>query len=93
MLQLQPSPHTSGLLQKAGTHLCVGGRRPRAGPPQRANISNTPAEYPLRAGVERNESVLRAADVIRFGLPLRNRMRQRRKSESMRWRKDAGREG
>lgn len=66
-------------LKNPGTHLCVGGRRPRAGPPQRANISDTPAEHPLRAGVERNESVLRAADVIRFGLPLRDRMRQRRR--------------
>lgn len=80
MLQLRPSPHVTGPPKEpGGTHLCGGGRRPRAGPPQRANISNTPAEHPLRAGVERNESVLRAADVIRFGLPLRDRMRQREK--------------
>lgn len=72
MPQLQPGPRTTGPPEtppSPGTYLCVGGRRPWAGPPQQANISDTPDEHRLRAGVERNESVLRAADVIRFGLP------------------------
>lgn len=76
----KPSPHVTGPPKEPGglTSVVVADV-PRAGPPQRANISNTPAEHPLRAGVERNESVLRAADVIRFGLPLWDRMRQREK--------------
>lgn len=80
MLQLRPSPHVTGPPKEPGglTSVVVADDS-RAGPPQRANISNTPAEHPLRAGVERNESVLRAADVIRFGLPLRDRMRKREK--------------